>query len=40
MSMNFDFCFLNDIDFNFNGDILNYDNMINDLIEILKELYK
>ena len=36
----FDFSFLDDIDFNFNDDIINYDNMVNDLIEILKDLYK
>ena len=40
MSMYFDFSFLDDIDFNFNDDIINYDNMVNDLIEILKDLYK
>ena len=40
MSMDFNFSFLDDIDFNFNDDIINYDNMVNNLIEISKGLYK
>ena len=40
MSMDFNFSFLDDIDFNFNDDIINYDNMVNNLIEISKDLYK
>ena len=35
-----DFNFIDDIDFNFNDDIINYDNMVNNLIEISKDLYK
>ena len=38
--MDFDFSFLDDIDLNVSDDLINYDKMLNDLVEILKDLYK
>lgn len=35
-----DFTFLDDIDLTFNDDLLNYNDMINDLINTLSELYQ